>query len=147
MTSALSFRAAQEDDLPRLHRLYGELDAGECADLGRLRNTFATILRQPGVTVWIAESAGEFVGSFILAIVPALGARCRPVALVEDVVVDPARQREGIGRRMMEFALEEAKESGAYKLMLSSNLRREEAHRFYDALGFERHGYSFQVQL
>lgn len=147
MTSEITFRPAHEDDLARLHRLYAGLDAGECAALERLRDTFATIVRQPGVTVWIAESDGDFVGSFILAIVPALGARCRPVALVEDVVVDPARQREGIGRRMMEFALEQAKESAAYKLMLSSNLRREEAHRFYDSLGFERHGYSFQVQM
>lgn len=147
MTSVISFRAAHDGDLERLHRLYAELDAGECADLERLRHTFATIERQSAVTVWIAESDGEFVGSFILAIVPALGARCRPVALVEDVVVEPARQREGIGRRMMEFALEKARESAAYKLMLSSNVRREEAHRFYDSLGFERHGYSFQVRL
>jgi hypothetical protein len=31
--------------------------------------------------------------------------------------------------------------------MLSSNLRRERAHRFYDKLGFTQHGLSFEVAL
>lgn len=40
-----------------------------------------------------------------------------------------------------------AAESGCYKLALSSNLKREKAHAFYDALDFERHGYSFRMAL
>jgi hypothetical protein len=38
-----------------------------------------------------------------------------------------------------------AKNMGAYKLALSSNLRRLDAHRFYDTMGFARHGYSFSI--
>jgi hypothetical protein len=30
-------------------------------------------------------------------------------------------------------------------MALSSNLKRQKAHDFYDSLGFERHGYSFRV--
>jgi len=53
----------------------------------------------------------------------------------------------GIGRAMMEHAREECCKAGCYKFALSSNLNREDAHRFYDSLGFERHGYSFRVEL
>jgi hypothetical protein len=34
-----------------------------------------------------------------------------------------------------------------YPFVLSSNLSREQAHRFYEALGFEKHGYSYRVVL
>ena len=36
--------------------------------------------------------------------------------------------------------------AGCYKMALSSNLKREAAHRFYDSLGFGRHGYSFLIE-
>ena len=35
----------------------------------------------------------------------------------------------------------------AYKLVLSSNAKRERAHAFYESLGFERHGVSFRLNL
>jgi hypothetical protein len=50
-----------------------------------------------------------------------------------------------VGKEMMRQALRLAGEHGCYKAALSSNLKRERAHAFYDSLGFERHGYSFRV--
>ena len=47
----------------------------------------------------------------------------------------------------MANALVRARTRGCYKLALSSNARRADAHRFYEALGFERHGLSFAVFL
>ena len=47
----------------------------------------------------------------------------------------------------MRFALARARDKRCYKLVLSSNARRERAHAFYEALGFERHGYSFRIEL
>jgi hypothetical protein len=46
---------------------------------------------------------------------------------------------------MMRFALDRCCEAGCYKMALSSNLRRPAAHRFYESLGFARHGYSFSI--
>ncbi|HUP64287.1 MAG TPA: GNAT family N-acetyltransferase [Thermoanaerobaculia bacterium] len=57
------------------------------------------------------------------------------------------RGRAGIGRRLLELAMEKAAEAGCYKLVLSSNSRRTDAHRFYENLGFERHGISFAVAI
>jgi len=47
----------------------------------------------------------------------------------------------------MDFAMNYCQSKGCYKLALSSNLNREEAHRFYERLGFKKHGYSFSVEL
>ena len=67
--------------------------------------------------------------------------------MVEDVAVDPERQGHGIGRAMMQHALDQCRLAACYKMTLSSNLKREGAHLFYDSLGFARHGYSFQIEL
>jgi GNAT superfamily N-acetyltransferase len=48
---------------------------------------------------------------------------------------------------MMRFALACCREKRCYKLVLSSNAKRVRAHAFYESLGFERHGYSFRVDL
>ena len=70
-----------------------------------------------------------------------------PSAVVESVCVDQSLRGRGIGRAMMVFALEQAAGRGCYKLTLSSNLRREDAHAFYRSLGFEQHGISFRTEL
>lgn len=68
-----------------------------------------------------------------------------PSAVIEDIAVDPEWQRRGVGKMMMRHALKECSKKGCYKAVLSSNLKREQAHAFYESLGFERHGYSFRV--
>jgi len=47
---------------------------------------------------------------------------------------------------MMEHARGECRLASCYKMALSSAIGREAAHQFYDALGFERHGYSFLIR-
>lgn len=146
--SGLRFRVADEPDIDELLRLYGQLASGT-GGLGRARLTeiFRELRERSGTDVWLVERDAAVVGTFILYILPALGDRCRPLAVVEDVVVDEAQRGGGIGRQMMAFAIEKAREANCYKLMLSSNLRRAEAHRFYESIGFQRHGYSFLVDL
>jgi len=46
---------------------------------------------------------------------------------------------------MMKGALDLAREQGCYKVVVSSNLKRTQAHAFYESLDFERHGYSFRI--
>ena len=48
---------------------------------------------------------------------------------------------------MMDFAVARARDKRCYKMVLSSNAKRERAHAFYERLGFERHGYSFRLTL
>ena len=46
---------------------------------------------------------------------------------------------------MMLYALTVAGKARCYKAVLCANLKCEQAHSFYDSLGFERHGYSFRI--
>lgn len=144
----MRMRKAERDDIDALFALYRQLESPDKPlTLDRLRAAFADVERRGAFEVWVAEQEGRVVGTFMLAILEALGDRCRSVAIVEDVVVDRAHRSGGIGRQMMQFARNRAREAGCYKLMLSSNVAREDAHRFYESLGFLRHGYSFVVDV
>lgn len=145
---SLSIRIATEDDLDDLFRLYFSLRAeGESPSRSRLAETFPKFHTYPDYKVYLALEGGHVVGTFALLIADALGARCAPEAIVEDVVVAQEARGRGIGRAMMEFAMQKARAAGCYKMVLSSNLRRTGAHDFYETLGFKKHGYSFAVEL
>ena len=101
----------------------------------------------PDYRMYVALLDGSIVGTFALLIMDNLAHLGAPSGVVEDVVVRSDRQGLGIGKQMMRFAMARCRERGCYKLALSSNLKREAAHRFYEDLGFKRHGYSYVVDL
>lgn len=59
-------------------------------------------------------------------------------AWVEDVVVEPDLQGQGIGKVLVEHAIQFAASCGADVLMLTSNPSRIAANRLYRSLHFER---------
>jgi GNAT superfamily N-acetyltransferase len=149
MTSAdnLHIRPAKSVDLPGVLTLYAQpaLDDGRVLPIQDAEYIFARFAHYPDYTLYVAEINRQVVGSFTLLIMDNLGHLGAPSAVVEDVVVDPALHSRGIGQAMMAFAIERAREKHCYKLVLSSNGKRERAHAFYESLGFERHGYSFRI--
>lgn len=103
--------------------------------------------RYPDYTLYVAVNGDHVIGTYALLIMDNLGHLGAPSAVIEDVAVDPAWQGRGVGTMMMNHALEIASAKSCYKAMLSSNLKRERAHAFYESLGFERHGYSYRVRI
>lgn len=145
----LLIREATETDLPDVLGLYAQpdLDDGDVLPLAQAREILARFKRYPDYKLYVAVDGDELVGSLALLVMDNLGHVGTPSGVVEDVVVEPSRQGQGIGRQMVAFALERCGQGGCYKLALSSSLKRERAHRFYESLGFERHGYSFRVEI
>jgi len=147
--ATLAIRPAQAPDLAAVLALYAqpEFDAGNVLPLPAAERLLARFADYPDYTLYVAERAGEIVGSFALLVMYNLGHLGTPSAIVEDVVVAAAQQGTGVGTLMMRFALDRCRDKGCYKLMLCSNAKREHAHAFYESLGFERHGFSFRVDL
>jgi GNAT superfamily N-acetyltransferase len=149
MKSPLVIREAGEEDLAGVLALYAqpEIDDGQVLAIEDAREMFSRFKLYPDYKLYVVIDDGAVVGSFALLIADNLGHLGAPSGLVEDVVVDPRRHGQGIGRQMMAFAIERCRDRGCYKVALSSNLKRDRAHQFYDSIGFERHGYSFRVEL
>lgn len=146
----LEIRPAQRADLAAILALHAELefDAERAVlDLRSAEKLFDRIASYPSYKLYVASSAEKIVGTFALLIMDNLAHLGAPSGIVEDVVVHPEYQGLGIGKQMMQFAMERCKQAGCYKLALSSNAKREQAHQFYENMGFEKHGYSFLISL
>jgi ribosomal protein S18 acetylase RimI-like enzyme len=145
----LEIRKAAKSDLPAVLRLYAQpgMDNGRVLTVDAAAKILRRMATYPEYAVYVATANdGRVVGTFVLLVMDNLAHRT-PSAVVEDVCVDQQLRGQGIGRALMRFAMEFARQNGCYKLALSSNAVRERAHAFYRSLGFEQHGLSFHVLL
>jgi len=145
----LEIRKAIISDIPSVLRLYGSigLDDKEILSIERATAIFNKFSQYPNYSLYVATIENEVVGTFELLIMDNLAHNGSPSAIVEDVAVDINYRSQGIGKKMMEYAMQICRQRGCYKLTLSSNLKRQAAHQFYENLGFTKHGYSFYVEL
>jgi ribosomal protein S18 acetylase RimI-like enzyme len=56
-------------------------------------------------------------------------------------------RRRGIGRALMATAEKDFVQRGIRRVALNTRLAREDAHKFYESLGYERNGWRFVKQL
>ena len=58
-----------------------------------------------------------------------------------------AMRRRGIGRALVATAEKDFAEMGINRIALNTQLAREDAHKFYESLGYQRNGWRFVKQL
>jgi GNAT superfamily N-acetyltransferase len=153
--TGINIRKAVPADILAILRLYadsgmaggGQEPGDAAAQIAATQKALAKIATYPQYAVYVATIANAVVGTFALLVMDNLAHNGAPSAIVEDVCVDPQQRRAGIGRAMMAFALNVARDHACYKLCLSSNAARADAHGFYRSLGFEQHGFSFVVPI
>lgn len=147
MVASVFCREASKNDLIHVLRLYSQpgFDARKVLPLSEAERIFERMGSYPDYKIYVAVHENEIIGTFALLVMDNLGHMGASSGIIEDVAVAPEWQRRGIGKLMMNYALEISREKGCYKAVLSSNLTREKAHAFYESLGFERHGYSYRT--
>lgn len=147
--TAVRIREARVEDVVNILELYRGAGIGseEAFTPEQAQLQLEAFRKYPNYRVFVAELNGKLVGTYELLIMDNLAKRGRKSAIVEDVAVAESNRGCGIGRMLMQHAMQQARTTGCYKLVLSSNLRRAGAHAFYESLGFEKHGYSFVVSI
>jgi GNAT superfamily N-acetyltransferase len=149
----LIVRPAEQADLPRIVELFvlGAVPGGpprdeNPAELGAYRAALREIGEGDGA-VLVAEEAGEVVGVCQLIVFRHLQSRGGRCAEIESVHVHPERRGAGIGSVLLRAAIERADALGCYRVQLTSNAAREEAHRFYERFGFVPSHVGFKLML
>ena len=147
----IAVRPATSADIPILGRfgallvsLHHELDPDRF--IGPTPNTESAYaeflsqqLKRPDVIVLVAEGAGAVLGYTYAGLEGTDYMALRgPAGVVYDLVVDPTRRREGIGRSLLEATLSELAARGAPRIVLSTAERNEAAQRLFNSLGFRR---------
>ena len=147
-------RLARETDYAAVVELYAEFGGdvpGISGDEGLAR--WREILAHPGTSVIVAAdegndaTAGEqekgqacapICAIVTLHVLPNMTYLGRPYALVENVITSQAYRGQGLGKQVMERAIDMAWDANAYKVMLLTGKGRQDggAKGFYESLGF-----------
>lgn len=133
-------RRAERGDLPRLLELLAADQLGvhreSADDIAPYEAAFAAIDADPAQLLVVAEAEGGVVGTFQLTFIPGLARRGALRAQIEAVRVAAEYRNRGLGAAMMRWAIDEARSRGCALVQLTSDRTREDAHRFYERLGF-----------
>jgi GNAT superfamily N-acetyltransferase len=138
------FRTANLDDLALIVKLLADDFLGQQReDLSEPLNenylkAFREIEADPNNELIVAELDGKVIGTLQLVVTPSLSYRGSKRSIVESVRVDSSLRGKGIGREMMLWAIERAKQRGCISMHLTSHNDRTDAHRFYESLGFSK---------
>jgi RimJ/RimL family protein N-acetyltransferase len=110
---------------------------GSWRSVGEERRYLRTIARYPHAAVFVAEEGERIVGRLSLARDPNPAS-----AHVADLglMVAASHRRRGIGRGLLEAAVQWARESGVRKLELHVLPHNEAAIALYEGFGFRREG-------
>lgn len=142
-------RTAWKADLLSVLALYASTGAANNRVLTFLEaaNILERIRHYPDYQLCVAESEGDVVGVFSLAVIDNIAHRGAPSGIIDDIVVARAHQRRGIGDLMLSYAMEYCRQRGCYKLSLCSNILRDVVNVNYGDYGYAQDGYSLITVL
>ena len=150
---SVAVRRATAEDVPAIARLLAD------DFLGVRRETlgpplpdgylaaFREIDADPNARLFVAQDGSTVVGTFQLSFLRRMSRAGHRVCEIESVHVAADQRGKGIGTRMMEVALAEARSAGCSRVQLTSDRQRTEAHRFYERLGFAQSHLGFKLTL
>jgi len=143
---AVIVREALLGDLPRLRLLHEQLYPEHGATDERIAaEAWGAIAATPGRSIYVAEVGGVVVGTVDLAVMANMAHRGEPYLLVENVVVDHAHRRHGVGAVLLEAVAALGRAAGCYKLQLSAD--DSNAFAFYEATGWEHTARTYKRYL
>ncbi|MBT2206920.1 GNAT family N-acetyltransferase [Actinomadura sp. NEAU-AAG7] len=108
---------------------------------------FETVDADPRNEILVLDDGGAAVGCLQVTYIPGLGRHGQERAHVEAVRIRADRRGAGLGRLLLRHTIDRARSRGCTLMQLTSDRRRDDAHRFYDSLGFVRSHEGFKLEL
>jgi ribosomal protein S18 acetylase RimI-like enzyme len=149
----LKFRQATQADLPEIVRMLADDFLG--AKRERYENplpesyvkAFEEIEADKNNELIVAELDGAVIGTLQITFTPSISFQGGKRATVESVRVDAQFRGQGIGRELMLWAINRAREENCVAMQLTTNADRTDAHRFYENLGFTKSHLGMKLYL
>jgi GNAT superfamily N-acetyltransferase len=129
----LTIRPAVLADAPQLAPLAGQLGYPTTSE--KVTARLVEILQNANHIVLVAERNGSGIAGYV-ELFPFRTLTADARVEIGGLIVDEACRSQGIGRLLMERAEDWARAHGYMEARLRSNIIREEAHRFYESLGY-----------
>lgn len=138
----MSFRRATAADLPAIVGLLAAdpLGARRERDEDPLPPSYGTafdaIASDPNQELVVADAGVTIMGVCQLTFIPSLTYQGSWRCQVEGVRIAAAYRKQGLGRRLLEHAVERARDRGCRLVQLTTDKERPDAIAFYRRLGF-----------
>ncbi len=138
------FARATRDDLPAIIALLaddpigaGRESPGDPPD-PRYVAAFEAIAADPNQLLVIvrATPGGDPCGCLQLTFIPGVSRRGAWRGQIESVRIASGHRDRGLGRQMIEWAIERCRQRGCSLVQLTTDRSRVDASRFYESLGF-----------
>jgi len=142
--SDLTIRAGELNDAATLAQLMCEL--GYRTTTSAMQMRLQRIATDERLRTFVAVCDGKVCGMISTLTYPSIehdDFSGRIVALV----INSTMRRRGIGRALIVTAEKDFAEREISRVALNTRLDREDAHKFYESLGYERNGWRFVKQL
>jgi GNAT superfamily N-acetyltransferase len=136
---SVKFEPAVNKDLPQLVALLGQLfeqEAEFTADAAKQEAALKLIFADPSLgRLYVARDGSRVVAmaSLLFTVSTAEGGKA---ALFEDLVVRPDYRKQGIGARLLEYVIAQARAEGVLRMTLLTDMQNEQAQVLYRRLGF-----------
>lgn len=107
---------------------------------------FRRIITNPMITIFVAEdeTSRQIVGTITLLTEQKFIHKGGIVGRIEDVAVKKGWESRGVATALIQKAIERARASGCYKILLTCN---EDMISFYRKMGFRQHEIAMRLDL
>jgi len=147
----ITIRRARREDVAAIVGMLADDQIGSTRDsaddLTPYLKAFEEIDADPAQLLIVADDAGEAVGTLQLSIIPGLARKGALRGQIEAVRVRASHRGSGLGGELMAWAIDESRRRGCALVQLTSDVKREDAHRFYERLGFEASHTGFKLKF
>lgn len=149
----LTFRRATRADLEAIVDMLVDDKIGAMREDGsrplnaRYIAGFEAVDRDPNQYLAVVEEAGKVIGSLQITFIPSVSRLGMWRGQIEGVRIATARRGEGLGHKMLEWAIEQCRQRGCELVQLTMDKTRTDSRRFYESLGFKASHDGFKMDL
>lgn len=139
-------RNAQSEDFDEVYPLFEQLWPNKVLNKDELGKVFNRGVKSETDELFCAEMNGKIIGFCAYAVMNNLWQEGY-ISYVYAMVVDEKYRGKGIGTGLINEAINKSRAKGFKRIELDSGFPREQAHKFYEKLGFEKRAYLFSMVL
>jgi GNAT superfamily N-acetyltransferase len=145
-TKQIAVRKAEINDVAELSELFFEF-VGTESNLTSMKEQLEVISNNPSYYVAVACDGDKVIGTSMGIICYDLVGNCNPFMLIENVVVLPQYQGQGVGKLLMQSLEDFGERNKCNYVILVSESKRKASHNFYESIGYSVDERGFKKRL
>jgi len=150
---SIKIRKATLEDLQQIVGLLAEdpiassRESMNPQDLCIYQKAFQEIQEDPNHEIMVADISGTVIGVLQLSYLIHLSRKGARRAQIEGVRVSKNSRGQGVGKKLIQEAIDRAKSKGCQLVQLTSDKARDDAINFYRSMGFIASHEGFKLRL